>query len=794
MSLEIKTSSEVPGTETPAPIGSEAAVPSGGVVGWLRGIWHDVSERLAKRRAAAIFLIALVAGFAALVYTAVFVTVAGVTPDDQPERTIDALFFGTVLAAVLLLAIIGWVVARFFAGERRDRPGSRLSANLIVQFVLIAALPIGLGALLAGTLFLGIESWFSERTQKVLVNSRDVAQAYLNEHQDQILSNVRVLARYVDNAKPLFEEDPQQFTRFIASQAGLLKLLGAYVVNSQNEVLAGALDPRVDTNLAPLPPEAFQAARERPIVTPNADQNQVLALIKLELFDDAYLFASRRIDPRVPELVAQTEEAFTQYRVAEQSRFRLQWVYGLTFLGMALLVCLIAILQGLRSAKRIAEPLSTLVVASERVSRGDLAARVSASRGDDEVATLGRAFNRMTGELQAQRNELVEANRQYDQRRRFIEAVMAGVTAGVIGLDAQGTVTLTNRSARVMLGATQADLIGHTLREVVPEMAGLVEQAKLSRDFLARGEVDLTVDGHTRNLLVRVTSEPGAEESGGTVVTFDDITELVAAQRTSAWADVARRIAHEIKNPLTPIQLSAERLRRKYAKEIETQPEVFEQCTQTIIRQVGDMRRMVDEFSSFARMPEAVMKPEDIGEIIRQAAFLERVGHPDVTIDVDLPETPVTLECDGRQVNQALINVVKNAAEAVGTRLSSEGGDPGVVLLRGTLSPQGFEIAVIDNGCGLPKDDRHRLTEPYMTTRTKGTGLGLAIVKKIMEDHGGALRLSDAPLEEAERLGRRGAMVRLVFPTERVMGSDEASEQEAARAETRTKEEAAAQT
>ncbi len=737
-----------------------------------RSLWAELTERLMRRRVVTIILLALISGFAVVVYTAVFLFVAGVTPDEEPERAIELLFLASAAVAIVLLALTGWTISRFFIGLGRDRPGSRLSANLIVQFAIIAALPVGLGALFAGTLFLGIESWFSERTQRVLDNSRTVAESYLKEHQEQILSNVVSLAANLNNAKGLFDSDPRKFAEFLRVQTELQKLLGAYVVDSRNEVLAGALDPKVDTNINPLPPEAFEAAAQRPIVTPNVDQNQVVALIRLEAFEDAYLFASRRIDPRVPELISQTEEAFTQYRTAEESRQSLQWLYALTFLGMALLVFLVAILAALRSAKRIAEPLSRLALASDRVSRGDLRAQVDVGRGDDEVATLGRAFNRMTAELHAQRTELEETNRETDQRRRFIEAMMSGVTAGVIGLDAKGVVTLMNKSAEILLDVPEAALSGQNIKTALPDFEPLVAAAMASKERVIQSELDLQVDGHTRNLLVRITSEVSVAETMGYVVTFDDITELVSAQRMSAWADVARRIAHEIKNPLTPIQLSAERLRRKYTKEIQSQPEIFEQCTDTIIRQVSDIGRMVDEFSSFARMPEAVMKVEDFGDLVRQAAFLQRVGNPEVEFVIDLPDAPVMAECDGRQVSQALINLIKNAVEAVGTRVAEdgEGAQQGRISVAMTAAPgEHLEIVITDNGCGLPKDDRHRLTEPYMTTRTKGTGLGLAIVKKIMEDHGGALVLGDAP-------DHRGAMVRMVFPPERIVADAPAAQ------------------
>ena len=389
---------------------------------------------------------------------------------------------------------------------------------------------------------------------------------------------------------------------------------------------------------------------------------------------------------------------------------------------------------------------------------------------DDELASLGKAFNRMTGQLQSQRNELVESHRQAEQRRRFTEAVLLGVSAGVIGLDGQGKADVMNRSALTLLSATRDDLIGKELGEAVPEVAALVQQAMASADGRAQSHIDIARNGKIRNLTVTVTRERAAEDESGYVVTFDDITDLISAQRTSAWADVARRIAHEIKNPLTPIQLSAERLRRKYKKDIATDPEIFEQCTQTIIRQVGDIGRMVDEFSSFARMPQPVMRDEDICELIKHSVFLQRVAQPQITFALLTPDTPLTVECDGRLVSQAMTNVLKNATEAVRARFGTEGEEGqlregGRIEIRLVEDAARVSIEVIDNGIGLPTEDRNRLTEPYVTKRAKGTGLGLAIVKKIMEDHKGVLSLEDAPkTDETGATREGGALVRLTFP------------------------------
>jgi len=382
--------------------------------------------------------------------------------------------------------------------------------------------------------------------------------------------------------------------------------------------------------------------------------------------------------------------------------------------------------------------------------------RVEEGKSDDELGSLSRAFNRMTSQLHTQRGERVEANRQIDERRRFTEAVLSGVSAGVIGLDGEGHVNLPNRSATVLLSADLDRMIGRDFREAVPEMAPLLEAARAAPNRLAQDEVIIQRGGRRRTLLVRIAGERVAGGTIGYVVTFDDITELEAAQRKAAWADVARRIAHEIKNPLTPIQLSAERLKRKYLGEITSDPETFRICTETIVRQVSDIGRMVDEFSSFARMPAPVLRPEDLVELVRQTVFLQRNARPEITFETELPAHPVKLALDQRQIGQALTNLLQNAVDAIHGR--SEAGEevpPGRIVVR--LHQRGDSIAVVveDNGKGLPTDNRDRLTEPYVTTRSKGTGLGLAIVKKIMEDHGGELTLADRPLG--------GAIVSLIF-------------------------------
>jgi two-component system nitrogen regulation sensor histidine kinase NtrY len=474
----------------------------------------------------------------------------------------------------------------------------------------------------------------------------------------------------------------------------------------------------------------------------------------LPFLKDVYLLVVQRVDPQVFAYYQRTRAAVSEYARLDQSSAEIELVFAGLYALVSLIVLLAAVWAGLWAANRLVRPISDLVDAAEKVSGGDLSAQVSVERDDDELGTLGAAFNRMTGQLSAQRDDLMEANRLNEARRRFTETVLLGVSAGVVGVDHDGLLTIVNRAGARLLDAAPEEMEGTHYAQSMPELAGLIRRAMEEPVGRASGEVQVRRGGKTRTLSVQVAGETDAR---GFVVTFDDITDLVSAQRTAAWADVARRIAHEIKNPLTPIQLSAERLKRKYAGEITSDPEIFQQCTDTIVRQVGDIGRMVDEFSSFARMPAPVMKRENALELLSQAVFLQRVAHPEITFATEAPKEPVWFEGDGRLIAQALTNVLKNAGEGIAARHAKGDDAPGRIVA--TLERDGacFVYRITDNGVGLPPEHRHRLTEPYVTTRAKGTGLGLAIVRKIMEDHGGEISLNDSESGE-------GAQVVLSLP------------------------------
>ncbi len=682
-------------------------------------------------------------------------TVSGpVGPDPRTVLSLLGLDVGLMLA---LGAVVGLRILALWRAGRRGSAGSKLHLRFVVLFALVAVTPAILMSV-GSTVFFryGVEGWFSDRVRTALQASLQVAKAYLEEHQQIIGGDALAMANDINREGPELARSTQRFSAFIGSQAAIRGLTEAIVFDGQGRVLArSGLAFSIESGVEQIPYWAYEKARSGEVaVLTSDDDDRVRALVLLQNFyGETYLYVGRFVDPKVIGHMEQTSAAVAEYEKLEGKRAGLERAFSLIFAVIALLLLMAAVWVGLTMARSLANPIARLIDAAEKVRSGDLNVRV-AEDAADEIGTLSRAFNRMTDQLEAQRRELVDANRELDERSRFTETVLSGVSAGVLGLDRDGLVNLPNRSACDMLGIDPERAVGQPLAEVAPELAEGLEECRRRPDRLVQQEVKLVRDGRSRSLLLRIAAEQLAGEIIGYVATFDDITELVSAQRKAAWADVARRIAHEIKNPLTPIQLSAERLKRKYLKEIQSDPETYSKLIETIVRQVGDIGRMVDEFSSFARMPAPQMKPDDLAELCRHAVFLQRNGYPDVTFEAEVPPGKAPLFCDGRLVGQALTNLLKNAVEAIHGR---EGGDLPPGRIRLTLTEEGGArvVTVTDNGKGLPAENRDRLTEPYMTTRAKGTGLGLAIVKKIMEDHGGDLILEDAP--------GGGARVALIF-------------------------------
>ena len=670
-----------------------------------------------------------------------------------------AVGVGMVLANLSVLLALGAVLAgrltRVWVERRRGAAGAQLHVRLVMLFSVVTVLPTIVIAVFATAFFhFGIQAWFNEPVRAALNESLEVSRGYLEEHENNIRAVALEMAADMARAGNFFSADPDTFGQFLASQTALRGLTEAVIyepVTGQVMASAGIL-----AGLGAEPPPAWATERARTgdvAVVPGGDHTRVRAVVQLASTPSLMLMFGRPIDPQILNHMLSTETAVAEYERLDQNRSWLQLAFAWIFALLAVLVLSAAVLIGLVMANQIAGPIGRLINAAERVRGGDLATRVPETAREDEIAGLSRAFNRMTGQLGAQRAELMEAYGQIDERRRFTEAVLSGVSAGVIGLDAAGCIELPNRAASTLLGRDLMAALGQDLASVVPEFAALVQAGMAAPDRALTEEVRIGPANHRRTLLVRVGADSQGSRTDGFVVTFDDITELQSAQRKAAWADVARRIAHEIKNPLTPIQLSAERLKRRFAKEITSDPETFTLCADTIVRHVGDIGRMVDEFSAFARMPQPVIRPEDLGRIAREALVLQRTARPEISWSTDIPEGGPIAPCDRRLLGQALTNLLQNAADAVAMR-------PGAGRIALSVAQIGDEvrIAVADDGVGLPPDDRGQLTEPYVTHKAKGTGLGLAIVKKIMEDHGGRIGLDDRPD------GGPGAVATLVLP------------------------------
>ncbi|MFN3869110.1 MAG: ATP-binding protein [Hyphomicrobiaceae bacterium] len=695
-----------------------------------------------------------------------YLILTGLTPIVPSGGVVWSALFVNVVLILAMIAIITWQVLELWRAWRAKSAGARLHIRIVALFSLIAALPALMLAVAATVTFSrSIDSWFSWRVRALIEDSRSVAQAYVEEHGGVIRNDVLNMARDLDDAAAAIGDDTEQLRRLIIAQAGLRDLPAAYLIDDTGKpVLAAVEDGRIP--FARPTSAALDEVRSGLVpLSISIERFRITAMGKLERYPGRYLYVSRLVSPAVLEHYQRTEQNAAEYELLRQSRGNLKWAHALMYLMISMTALLAAIWAGMWFAGRFVAPIRRLIGAASAVSTGDLDVLLPEKRGEGDLRRLSATFNTMTRELKSQRDALVTANEQLFERRRFMEAVLSGVSAGVIGLDSNGRVELVSRAAEALLGMPESQMVGKPLRAVLPEFGPALDARTHEPQKASRNphQITVTVSGDERTFAVRLTDEKAGGGDVGTVVTFDDITELVSAQRTSAWADVARRIAHEIKNPLTPIQLSAERLKRKYGPGIANDRETFDKLTDTIVRQVGDLKAMVDEFASFARMPKPEMAEVDLRQAVQEPVLLFREGHPDLDYPISLPEQPLVGLFDRRLISQAVTNLVKNATEAVEqAEPSARGGDKGMVETRLSVAGGRVTIEVIDNGPGFPKQNRMRLLEPYVTTKGhKGTGLGLAMVNKITEQHGGTLLLDDAPKAPGRE---HGARVRMVLP------------------------------
>jgi two-component system nitrogen regulation sensor histidine kinase NtrY len=712
----------------------------------MTAVGRGLTGRVAAMSLAAL---AVLAGAVTYAWLAGFVPAAFGT-----SGWMTGLLVADLLIAVTLVAVLAVRLTQLWLDRRRGAAGSRLHMRLVLVCSVFTITPTIIVSIILSLLLLNLTDFVVKPAQTAYEAARAIGEPVRRAREEEILRDIAAVSAPLQELNTTALHDKDATSKRLEQLIAGRPIIEAAVVDGDKGLIARAVAPEAQPAANPVPPAQvlwLAVNQPRPIEF-NAGTGTYFVM-QLFVGEPIFLVTGHAVDLKVVDYIKSIEFAGKFYAQIEQALRRSQLVIFVICGAIALLMLLAAVWLAILFATRLTAPIGGLMLAAERVRGGDLAARVDEGPPNDELGQLARSFNRMTSQIEQQRGELVDANKELDTRRRLTDAVLAGVSAGVLSIDPRGIVTRTNRSALELMALPEDGVLDRPLIALMPEIAPLAAQAAERPDRSTQGQIETLQHGTRRLLLVRIS----AASDAGAVVTFDDVTDLMSAQRMAAWGDVARRIAHEIKNPLTPIQLSAERLKRRYLKQIKDDPDTFSICTETIIRQVGDIGRMVDEFSSFARMPRPTVQPEDAKELCQQALFLQRSGNPGLRYHVDLPVHAVPLICDRRQVSQVLTNILKNGAEAIEGREARNGAvlPPGEISL--SLKDDGATVRIVvdDNGKGLPVEGRERLTEPYMTTRSKGTGLGLAIVKKIMEDHGGLLTLED-------REGG-GARISLVF-------------------------------
>lgn len=715
------------------------------------------------------------AGLGLLSGVLTYLILSNLTPLRPNPAIIWSLLSTNIFIVTGLVFIIGWQLISINRARRAKRAGAKLHSRLVTLFAVIASVPAILVAIFATvTLDRGLDSWFSKRTKAIINNTTAVANAYLSEHREGLRRDVLMMALDLTRAADVMRGDTRRSRNFIKAQAALRSMPQALVVKRDGTVLLAA---SANKDILPdMPPsEAFDAASGgEPVMITVSERSQVRALMKLQGFEGYYLYATRFVASNVLDHLSRSDAATREYLSIENRRYEAQLTFALVYIVLTLVILLSAIWLGLLIANRLVQPISALIKATQKLGDGDLSVRViDDDRNDDEIGQLARTFNTMAERISNQQTELIEARDDLDERAKFTEMVLSGISSGVIGVDENWYINHVNGSAELVFNIDEAQVAGQRLDDIIPAFSELVKTGGKKIKAGKTQQVSFEDQEGNEHQLSVSTAKSDTAYGVNFVITFDDVTNLMSAQRTAAWADIARRIAHEIKNPLTPIQLSAERLQSKYGKDIEDQPDIFAQCTQTIIRQVEDIGRMVDEFSSFARMPKPVMREFDVMDVVSQTVFLQRIAHSEISYRFENPG-PVQMIGDNRQLSQALTNALKNAQEAVSANRID--GEPAQIEVRVETFENELKISILDNGPGWPEQNRYSLVEPYNTARAHGTGLGLSIVKKVMEDHSGFLLLEDAPWCAS---GGTGAGLILVFPlhhNQRVGSSKEVEE------------------
>lgn len=700
--------------------------------GWLSRITNRFSGRLT--------IVLALAAVASCLAT-YFALVKSGTFEDKANKVLPLIYLDLILL-LGLMAVIGKRLYELWREHKQGLAGSRLHIRLVLLFGGVAITPAILVAVFSLLFFnVGVKAWFSEPVKEALKEASNVAEAYVHENQNAIRHDAASIVSELRPQVPMLITDKENFSEILSDEVDRRGLGEAIVFDTNQRVVAKSY-LTFALEFEKILIEDFKRAKQGELVIRTSERgDRVRALVRLDPVTETYLFIGKFVDPQVLGHLNKTKGAVSEYKRLDEQRSGIHLTFIAFFTLVALILLLAAMWVGLSLAHFLVQPLKKLITAADAVRHGNLSVSVTDVSEEHEIGHLAEAFNRMISQLYRQRQELVSTNEELIHRRQFMESVLQGVSAGVMGVGKDLHVNLMNRRAQELLSIKE-DITDTHLSYLSPELFALMEKVKGQDPVFEQVSVERR--GRVRILQACIVPELSQNkkkhEPEGFVITFDDITTLVSAQRKAAWSDVARKIAHEIKNPLTPIQLSAERLKRKYLKEIQSDPETFQGCIDTIIRQVAQIGKLVSEFSSFARMPEPDLRDEDMNKLISEAVFLQKQAHTDVSIETTLPSSTITFRCDAQQISQMLTNLLQNALDALEAQKDKK------IFVSLSTKMDEILLMISDNGPGFPVQDRERLLEPYVTLRAKGTGLGLAIVAKIIEDHGGVLELSSSPM------------------------------------------------
>lgn len=696
-----------------------------------------------------------------LLATASFLVLLGATPIELSRAVCIAFICVNLFFVLLLCFTIVYRVFPIVKSWQVGRAAARLHFRIITLFSVVASLPALAVAIVAVVTFnMGLDRWFNNNTQQIVNSSINIANVYAAEMLNSLEYNSYYMERSLDN-ETLLRTNLLKYKRLMTMQAAAYRMKAAFLLSENGKIYVSSY--LGDEKDLPIPPKSLidQAKAGRPFAFQPGKHDYFGVIVKLNNIKGTYLYVIRDVHSSVLNALRLTEYNTNRYKYMQEMRVPLQIAFAVLYLCLFLAMWLSAILTGLKVANRLVRPIRRLIGAADKVAMGQLNVSLPVDMRDDDVAQLSKTFNYMVVELKDQRDALLLAKDIIDERRRFTEAVLSGVSAGILGINAHGKITIINKSFEKMFNFSCKNCNEYSIETLTKEIGAekiqeVFEKARLSYRCFYTEQVTINASNHMRVYNVQITGEEGKTTERSWVVTIDDITDLVEAHRSLAWADVARRIAHEIKNPLTPIQLSAERINRRYSKFITQDKEIFDKCIETIIRQVNDIGRLVSEFSGFARMPKPKMEKLDIKIALNEACFLIEVSKNDIKFIRNLGKDPLYGNFDARLITQAFGNIIKNASESIDSTKTQ-----GTILIQSYKKDNMIIVEIIDNGKGWPQHKREELLEPYITTRAQGSGLGLAIVRKIVEEHKGTMELLDAPLDFCDG---QGAMVKMMFP------------------------------